>query len=96
MKLESTTPAAISLKAVIVFHAVLFCFLNTGCVSVSEKHSNEPDTFVTCSEPRQEVCTQDYVPVYGYRVDGSQKTYSNACSACADKKITNYKVNACL
>ena len=95
MKLESTMQVANSLKAIIFILIGLLCIMNGGCFLVSEQSSNQSDTFVICIEPRPEICTQDYVPVCGYLEDGSQKTYSNACSACSDKKIIRYKVSSC-
>ena len=37
-----------------------------------------------CEDPRPQVCTMDYRPVCGTLKDGSSKTYSNGCGACAD------------
>ncbi|MDX2446581.1 MAG: hypothetical protein QNK29_05200 [Desulfobacterales bacterium] len=95
MKLESTMQVANSLNAIVFILLGLFCFMNVGCVSVPEQSNNQSDTFIGCIEPRPEICTQEYVPVCGYLEDGSQKTYSNACSACSDKKIIRYKVSSC-
>ena len=94
-KLESTVPVTSPFKAIVSFLIGLFCIMTLGCVSVSEKGSHQSDTFVTCTEPRPEMCTQEYVPVCGYLVDGSQKTYSNACSACSDKKTIKYLTTPC-
>lgn len=49
-----------------------------------------------CSEPRPEACTMEYVPVCGYKLDGTYKTYSNGCSACTDKEIIGYKNDECI
>jgi len=48
-----------------------------------------------CTDPRPEICTQQYAPVCGVRDDGSRRTYSNACSACADTDVVGSLAGAC-
>jgi hypothetical protein len=50
---------------------------------------------VACTEPRSQVCTQDYRPVCAILLDGSLKTYSNGCNACSDTAVTGYREGAC-
>lgn len=50
---------------------------------------------VPCTEPRPQVCTQDYRPVCAELQDGSFKTFSNGCSACSDPTVTGYRDGAC-
>jgi hypothetical protein len=40
----------------------------------------------TCTEEEKqaEICTMEYLPVCGYKIDGSSKTYGNGCQACSD------------
>lgn len=47
-----------------------------------------------CPEQRTEMCTRDYTPVCGLSDSGS-KTYSNACTACADKSVFSYTSGEC-
>jgi len=54
-----------------------------------------PAGFEPCTEPRPEVCTLHYQPVCGYFPAASAKTYSNACSACADTAVLGWKAEAC-
>jgi hypothetical protein len=54
-----------------------------------------PKEMVTCTEPRPQVCTQDYRPVCAMLQDGSFKTYSNGCNACSDPAISGYCKGAC-
>lgn len=60
----------------------------------------------TCTDPRPQVCTMDYNPVCADRDTGMRcikapcpatenKTYSNACHACADPKVRHYRPGAC-
>jgi hypothetical protein len=48
-----------------------------------------------CEEPRPQACTMDYRPVCARLEDGSQKTYSNACGACADGSVVAWREGAC-
>lgn len=48
-----------------------------------------------CEEPRPEVCTLEYRPVCAQLRDGSRKTYSNGCSACADTNVESWIADAC-
>lgn len=48
--------------------------------------SSEPG-LRACTDPRPEMCTQQYVPVCARLSGGGSKTYSNACSACTDPSV---------
>ncbi len=48
-----------------------------------------------CQQPRPEMCTRDYRPVCAAIVDGANKTYSNACTACSDPAVISYIPGAC-
>ena len=48
-----------------------------------------------CTEPRPEICTRDYRPVCANLKDGSQKTFSNGCSACADANTDSWIESEC-
>ena len=61
---------------------------------------------IKCSVPRPQVCTREYRPVCA-RVDTGircvttpcpsfkKKTYANACTACADDKVLDYREGPC-
>lgn len=68
---------------------------------------NSAPTLTTCPEKRPEVCTFDYRPVCATRDTGircitapcpstEQKTYGNACSACADEKVIGHIPGECV
>lgn len=82
------------LKAAILVVAGLVCLMISGCVSASNQSKDQSEDFVLCKDPRPEICTQEYVPVYGYFSDGSHKVYGNACSACSDKQVVKYRVKS--
>lgn len=74
--------------------------------TASPKPTTPVDNFTKCSEPRPQVCTRDFRPVCGQVDTGvrcvttpcpstEKKTFSNACTACADPKVHGYWLNAC-
>jgi Kazal-type serine protease inhibitor domain len=89
---------AIRVGRIVWILVVLFCLLAIGCVSGSNstlRPSESTDSFIRCEEIRPKICTQEYVPVCGELADGSQKTYSNACSACSDMNVVRYQLDSC-
>ncbi len=61
---------------------------------------------IRCPEQRPQVCTMDYRPVCATLDTGvrcittpcpssEQKTYSNACTACADSEVLGYTPEKC-
>lgn len=79
----------------------------TACASpdTSTKSAAKPE-LALCPEQRPQVCTTDYRPVCVTKDTGircvtapcpstEQKTYSNACSACADVKVIGHIPDEC-
>jgi hypothetical protein len=96
--MKNQNECANMLGGIILILFVLFSLVTIGCItnSNSTSSSSEPTVkFVRCEKPRPEICTQDYVPVCGELIDGSQKTYSNACSACSNINVIKYQLNSC-
>jgi hypothetical protein len=61
---------------------------------------------VACTDPRPQVCTMEYAPVCATRDTGvrcitapcpssEQKTFSTACTACSDPKVSGWVKGAC-
>jgi hypothetical protein len=72
-------------------------FVAVACASVppaGEAVSSVPG-LTACEDPRPQVCTLQYQPVCGFASAGEFKTYSNACSACSDQKVTGHRPGAC-
>ncbi len=70
--------------------------LMSGCVSASGSKSRvDSEPLTVCSEPRPQMCTMDYRPVCGELQDGSFKTFSNGCMACADLDVVGYRDGEC-
>lgn len=80
---------------------LLGLWLLTACVS-----KPEPTLMTACEEPRPEMCTMHYDPVCASTDSGVrcvttpcestvQKTYGNACSACSDLSVMEYRAGAC-
>ncbi len=78
--------------------ATLCWFAIAGCtpvVSFPEKNGDTLENEIICKEPRPHICTMEYAPVCGRLSDGSHKTYSNGCTACADKNAVKYTNSPC-
>jgi len=72
--------------------------LLSGCVSaggVNPDTDAEGELLTICSEPRPQMCTMDYRPVCGALKDGSFKTFSNGCMACAAVEVVGYRNGEC-
>ena len=50
---------------------------------------------VQCTEPRPQICTQEYVPVCASMKDGIKQTYPSGCVACSDANVVSYRPNQC-
>ncbi len=48
-----------------------------------------------CTEPRPQICTQEYVPVCASLVDGTKQTYPSGCVACSDANVVSYLLDQC-
>ena len=70
---------------------------DTGHTFIHQLHANadSKDDIIACTEPRPQVCTQDYRPVCAELQDGSFKSFSTGCSACSDPAVTGYRGGAC-
>jgi hypothetical protein len=80
--------------------------LSACATSQPAAETKETEGFTHCEAPRQQMCTREYVPVCGHVNTGIQcvttpcpsqrhQTYGNACSACADEKVTGYEQGDC-
>jgi hypothetical protein len=72
---------------------MLLVALLGGSCATPESQSESPAT--RCSDPRPQVCTREYMPVCGYREDGSTHTYGNDCTACSDANAVGHTPGAC-
>lgn len=89
----------------------IFALLVASCTAQQQAQpqpqpSPQKTDFKECPEQRSQICTREYMPVCATRDTGvrcvttpcpssEQKTYSNGCEACADKKVLGYVANAC-
>ncbi len=92
------------LRLLLVF---IVAILVASCAAQQKAQSSSPKTdFKACPEQRPQICTREYMPVCATRDTGvrcvttpcpssEQKTYSNGCESCADKKVLGYISNAC-
>ena len=77
-----------------------------SCCYAETVASDELGPLTECIAPRSEMCTREYMPVCGVRDTGircvkapcpsiERKTYSNACVACSDLKVSAYSSGGC-
>ena len=66
-------------------------------VQIAESAPSAADSkdLVICSEPRPQICTQEYRIVCAQMQDGSFKEYSNGCTSCADPDVVGYCDGSC-
>jgi hypothetical protein len=80
-----------------IYRAVLIVVsLSMGaCASAAPDKALAVNDATTCVEPRSQACTRDYRPVCAALKGGSEKTYSNGCTACADVKVNAWLEGPC-
>lgn len=71
------------------------CLLPGACATGSSDTIVTAPTVTACEDPRPQICTMDYRPVCATLDNGSVKTYSNGCGACADIKASSWIDGAC-
>jgi len=75
---------------------LLLALLSLGaCASGNPQPAPATGSQTACTDPRPQICTADYTPVCAHLKDGQLKTYSNACSACADVSVVAHNPSAC-
>lgn len=79
---------------------------NDSVLGAGQTTETDMAEYTQCSDPRPEICTQEYNPVCAIKKVDAQcvttpceptehKTYSTGCTACADSSVTMYKPGAC-
>lgn len=74
---------------------VLAALTLNACASAGYEKPRPAASATVCEDPRPQVCTMDYTPVCATRQDGSVKTYSNGCTACANANVVSWVKDAC-
>jgi len=77
--------------------AAMWLTVSAGCATSppAAERGDGADNFISCQEPRPEICTMDYLPVCGALQSGDKKTYANACVACSDTAVNGYTKSVC-
>ena len=80
-----------NLKISVFILASTAAVLLSGCQNQPAK--SEIDN--SCTAPRPQLCTMNYLPVCATRKDQSMQTYANACGACSDEQVIDYIDGEC-
>jgi hypothetical protein len=59
-----------------------------------QRTENSPN-MIRCTEPRPEICTQEYLPVCAKLKNGAKQTYASGCVACSDANVVSYRPDPC-
>lgn len=63
----------------------------------TQKNTQEDTPELTrCVGPRPQICTREYRPVCGESLDGSTKTFGNACDACSHQEVVGHRPGECV
>lgn len=76
---------------------VVSCMVLAGC-SDAPRRADTSQAMTPCAQQRPEICAQVFEPVCGAFSPAPAtrwKTYSNACTACADAGVQGYRQGAC-
>jgi hypothetical protein len=90
-----------------IFDVIMLIFAFSAAAYAAP--SQQPETrekWVVCTDPRPQVCTEEYNPVCAQRDNGIRciqapcpstdpVTYGNACKACSDAKVYAYRPGKC-
>lgn len=88
------------------FIALILILAMTACASPSKNQQQPIKQASACPENRTQICTREYLPVCATRDTGIRCitapcpssepiTFGNACTACADPKVLEYRLGAC-
>ncbi len=77
--------------------ALIFTLAIVACDTTIAKNDvpSEENIIVTCTEPRPQICTNEYKPVCATLENNKQETYATGCTACADKFVLSYRNGVC-
>ena len=67
----------------------------SGETPKNQKGASEAGELIICPEPRPQACRRDYSPVCAEMMDGSHKTYPNACTSCTNADVVGYRDGSC-
>ena len=106
MKLKSHTMKKLIIR-ILTTSALFLCItLPDTVISGSKKIQQDTASLMQCKDPRPEMCIGQYKPVCAIKNTGVQcltssclsikeLTYANACEACSDYKVVEYKQGVC-
>ena len=80
------------MKIKYILVAIFLIAFSASACSTTKKKVN----LMKCPDERPEMCTMQFDPVCGILNDDTRKTFSNACSACANKLVIGYQQGECV
>jgi hypothetical protein len=69
--------------------AVALLITLAGCAN------SENSGLTHCTEPRPQICTNEYNPVCATLAGGQRETRATGCTACADAAVVGWVMGAC-
>ena len=66
-----------------------------GCQTIADHNEVVSGAVIACPDERPEMCTEQYDPVCATLSSGQRISFPNACHACADGEVINYRAGAC-
>ncbi len=69
-----------------------------GCADTKPHEPQRTESspnMIRCTEPRPEICTQEYLPVCAKLKNGAKQTYAPGCVACSDADVVSYRPDPC-
>jgi len=77
------------------FLAIVVSVVLLGACSNTSAPDPTAASGTTCTDPRPQVCTMEYMPTCATLVAGGTKEYASGCNACADDAVSSYIPGAC-
>ncbi len=82
----------------LVLYGIVVSLQVGGCANTKPHEIQTTESspnVIQCTEPRPEMCTQEYLPVCAELKNGTKQTYASGCVACSDANVVSYRSDPC-